>query len=130
MSVADEVLIAVTREELFLVLLRAPFKHGYWHLAAGRVEAGETAVDAAARELLEETELVAPTLDDLGDDLGYDGVRVHAFAARAPADWEPTLNEEHDEYRWCSLDEALELLRYEEPREALRRAAVLLGLDS
>jgi 8-oxo-dGTP pyrophosphatase MutT (NUDIX family) len=55
-------------------------------------------------------------------------VQVHAFAARAPADWEPTLNDEHDAYRWCSLDEALALLRYEEPREVVRRAARLLGL--
>lgn len=128
MSGADEVLVAVSRDERFLVLLRAPYKHGYWHLVGGGVESGESEADAAVRELHEETELVAPTLDDLGDDLGYDDVRVHAFAARAPADWEPTLNEEHDEYRWCSLDEALALLEYEEPREVVRRAALLLGL--
>jgi 8-oxo-dGTP pyrophosphatase MutT (NUDIX family) len=128
-SGADEVLIAVSRSEQFLVLLRAPFKHGYWHLAGGRIEAGESDAEAAARELHEETELVAATLDDLGNDLGYDGVRVHAFAAVAPAGWEPTLNEEHDEYRWCSLPDALALLRYEEPREVVRRAAVLLGLE-
>jgi dATP pyrophosphohydrolase len=128
-SGADEVLIAVAREEQFLVLLRAPFKHGYWHLAGGRVEPGETDADAAARELHEETQLAASTLDDLGDDLGYDDVSVHAFAVRAPAGWEPTLDEEHDEYRWCSLEDALALLRYEEPREVVRRAAVLLGVE-
>jgi dATP pyrophosphohydrolase len=127
-SGADEVLVAVSRDDEFLVLLRSPFKHGYWHLAGGRVEVGETDADAAARELHEETELVAATLDDLGDDLGYDDVSVHAFAACAPDGWEPTLNEEHDAYRWCSLDEALALLRYEEPREVVRRAALLLGL--
>jgi dihydroneopterin triphosphate diphosphatase len=127
-SGADEVLIAVSRDERLLILLWSPSKHGYWHLAGGRVEPGETDADAAARELHEETELVAATLDDLGDDLGYDGVRVHAFAVRAPDGWEPTLNEEHDDYRWCSLDEALALLRYEEPREVVRRAALLLGL--
>jgi 8-oxo-dGTP pyrophosphatase MutT (NUDIX family) len=129
-SGADEVLIVVSRDEQFLVLLRAPFKHGYWHLAGGGVEPGESDADAAARELHEETELVAATLDDLGDDLGYDDVSVHAFAARAPDGWEPTLNEEHDAYRWCSLDETLALLRYEEPREVVRRAARLLGLAS
>jgi lipoyl(octanoyl) transferase len=128
-SGCDEVLVAVVRQESFLVLLRSPHKEGYWHLVSGRVEADESDVGAAARELQEETELVAGTLDDLGDDLGYDGVRVHAFATRAPAGWEPMLDEEHDEYRWCSLEDALALVRYEEPREALRRAAVLLGLQ-
>jgi 8-oxo-dGTP pyrophosphatase MutT (NUDIX family) len=125
MSGADEVLICVRREGLFLVLLRAPWKKGYWHLAGGGVEDGESDADAAARELLEETGLDAPSLDDVGDDLGYDGVRVHAFAADAPAGWQPTLNDEHDEHRWCSLDEALALLEYEEPREVVRRASRL-----
>jgi 8-oxo-dGTP pyrophosphatase MutT (NUDIX family) len=126
----QEVLIAVRRGDEFLVLLRAPYKHAYWHLAGGGVEEGETDADAAARELLEETELAAATLEDLGDDLGYDGVRVHAFATEAPPEWEPTLNDEHDDHRWCSLDDALELLRWEEPREVLRRAAVLYGVGA
>ena len=123
MTGCDEVLISVRREGLFLVLLRAPWKKGYWHLAGGGVEDGESDADAAARELLEETGLDAPSLDDVGDDLGYDGVRVHGFATNAPAGWEPTLNDEHDEHRWCTLDEALALLEYEEPREVVRRAA-------
>lgn len=125
---ADEVLIAVLRGDEFLVLLRSPFKKGYWHLAGGGVEEGETDADAAARELYEETELAASTLEDLGADLGYDGVSVHAFATEAPPAWEPTLNEEHDDHRWCSLGDALELVRYEEPREVLRRAGALFGV--
>lgn len=134
MSGADEVLVAVHRREAdaaaFLVLLRAPWKKGYWHLAGGRVEAGETDAEAAVRELAEETGLAASELDDLGADLGYDGVQVHAFAVQAPVGWEPTLNEEHDEHRWCSLDDALALLEYEEPREVLRRAAQRLEVGA
>ncbi len=55
-----------------------------------------------ARELDEETGLRAHVVD-LGDDLGYDGVTVHVFAAEASAGWEPTLNDEHDDHRWCAL---------------------------
>ncbi|MGH3133723.1 MAG: NUDIX domain-containing protein [Gaiellaceae bacterium] len=132
MTRSDEVLVAIHRPEpsgtAFLVLRRAPFKQGYWHLAGGGVEAGETAAEAAVRELAEETGLAVSELDDLGADLGYDGVRVHAFAAGVPAGWEPTLNEEHDDYRWCTLDDALRLLVYEEPREVVRRTARGLGV--
>ena len=55
-------------------------------------------------------------------------VAEEVFAATAPDGWEPTLSWEHEEYRWCSLDEALELLRYEENREGLRMAARSLAL--
>ena len=60
---------------------------------------------AAARELEEETGLRAPVQDlELGQ--GYDTpegrVLVGIFAAEAPAGWEPVLDEEHVEYRWCT----------------------------
>jgi 8-oxo-dGTP pyrophosphatase MutT (NUDIX family) len=50
-------------------------------------------------------------------------VRVDAFLAEAPPGWEPRLNDEHDDYRWCSADEAEALLFWPEPRELLRAAA-------
>jgi 8-oxo-dGTP pyrophosphatase MutT (NUDIX family) len=54
-------------------------------------------------------------------------VTAYSFAARAPAGWEPTLNEEHDEYRWTSVEEALSLLRWPEARQAVRRLAARLA---
>ena len=42
MSRRDEVLLVVYRPgPEFLVLLRSPESHGYWHLVAGGVERGE-----------------------------------------------------------------------------------------
>jgi lipoyl(octanoyl) transferase len=124
-----EVAIVVARDGEFLVLLRAPERGGYWHLPAGGVERGESQVRAAARELGEETGLRVP-IRDLGLDLGYDKpggrVKVGMFAAEAPAGWEPELDEEHVDHRWCDESSALALLRYPEPRVALERAARLL----
>ena len=37
--------------------------------------------------------------------------------------WEPTLDAEHDLYRWCDLDAALELMKYDTARDALRAGA-------
>ena len=44
-----EVLVVVRRGNCFLVLHRAPQYDAYWHLVAGGVEPGETALEAAER---------------------------------------------------------------------------------
>jgi len=108
-----------------------------WHVVAGRVEIGEGPAEAAIRELQEETGLDVSTLIDLdlvqrhppdADVLeqylpGITEVLVHSYAIEAPPRWEPLLNEEHDDYRWCSLGEAMALLRWPEARAALTALA-------
>jgi lipoyl(octanoyl) transferase len=110
----------------YLVVLRSPERGGYWNLVAGGVEPGETPAEAAARELAEETGLEASVVP-LGLDLSYEGprgrVRLDAFLAEASAGWEPVLDAEHVDYRWCSADEAVSLLHYPEPRAAVAAAA-------
>ena len=51
------------------------------------------------------------------------GLRVHvkAFLVDVVAGWEPTLNEEHDEYRWLRRDEAAALLFGPSPRSSCER---------
>ena len=140
----EEVVVVVRRPgewgREFLVVLRSPEKLGYWHLVAGGVDWGEEPAAAAARELLEETGLDAPvaplgeTLDyDLAGDpesvrerfpAGTERIVVWPFVADAPSDWEPVLDDEHVESRWLSAEQAIALLHYPEPREAVRRAAV------
>lgn len=126
-----EVAIFVHRGDRFLVTHRA--NDGHWNVVAGQVEDGESCESAAARELMEEAQLAAPLLD-LGVPQRYEieprflalyapnerTVTVAAFAAAAPDGWEPTLNHEHDTYRWCSLEDALALLHWPETRSALR----------
>ena len=129
----EEVVIVVYRPgPEFLVALRSPEKHGYWNPLAGGIEPGEEPAAAALRELEEESGLVDPArFESLPLELSYTRptgalVTLHAFLAEAPSGWEPMLNEEHVEYRWCSAHEAAELLAYPEPRAAVAFAARLL----
>jgi dATP pyrophosphohydrolase len=130
MTTADVALVVVhrlaDRQREYLVAHRVP--EGYWSVVGGLIESGETEAEGAGRELAEETGLEDPlAFAGIPMELGFRGragwVRLHVFAAEAPPDFEPVLDEEHDEYRWCSMGEALSMLRYEEPRQALRRVA-------
>jgi 8-oxo-dGTP pyrophosphatase MutT (NUDIX family) len=108
----------------------------YWHVVAGVVEEGETFAGAAARELSEETGLVAPLID-LGMPQGYavpeemrqeyapgvDLVAVENFAVEVPVGWTPVLNEEHDEYRWLTPADAIALAHWPETGEVLAAIA-------
>ena len=115
----QEVLIVVRRGSEFLVVHRSPENDAYWHQIAGGVEDGESFAEAAMRELREETGLDAP-VEPLHSPFQYLGIRVETFLVDAPPDWEPTLDWEHDEYRWLPREEAADLLFYPEPAALLR----------
>jgi 8-oxo-dGTP pyrophosphatase MutT (NUDIX family) len=136
---AQEIVVVVRRDGKLLVMRRAPERLGYWSIVAGGVEPNETFWEAAVRELREETglevqvrKLSVPLAYSLLDDPpairaryapGIERITVHAFVADAPPGWEPTLDAEHDHYRWCGLDEAIDLMAYETTRDALRAGA-------
>jgi 8-oxo-dGTP pyrophosphatase MutT (NUDIX family) len=132
---SDEVMVFLRRDEQWLVLHRSERQGSYWHSVAGGVEAGESDAAAAARELHEEVGLLADPVD-VGVSFVYTpeawesrfrrpdvSYRVACFLVEAPSAWEPELDWEHDTYRWCSLAEALELLRWPEPRRVLEAIA-------
>ncbi len=135
-----EVMVVVRRSDRYLVLHRSPDYEAYWHLVSGGVEVGETAHQAARRELEEEVGLAAETLVDLERRFGYplaeesEWVRsryapdvtevvVDCFLADADAAWEPVLNDEHDDYCWCAATDAAALLFWPEPRELVLELA-------
>jgi len=135
----QEIVVVVRRDGQLLVMRRSPERLGYWSIVAGGLEQDETSWHAAVRELREETGLEAQVRKlpislsySLLDDPpairaryapGIERVTVHAFVAEAPVGWEPTLDAEHDVYRWCELEEAVELMAYETVRDALRAGA-------
>ncbi len=103
-------------ETRFLVM-RA---YNYWDFPKGLMELGEAPIEAALREVLEETgqqELSFPWGTDYYTTSRYAGGKVaHYFLARTRTDKvrlgvNPTLGRpEHQEYRWVTAIEARQLL--------------------
>lgn len=106
----------------------------FWQGVSGWIEADEPPHVAALRELREETRFEAEALfsvDAIFDLYKWRRGTVDTtvpFAAQVPAGADPILSEEHDDWRWASLAEALELVPYAPQRSALQRIiADLLG---
>ena len=116
-----------SKEIRFLLLKRAKTKiyEHLWQGVAGKIEAGEAAWEAAIRELKEET--------------GFEPVRI--FVAdhvskfyEAHGDWvnmvpvfgievnkeEVVLSDEHSDYKWVTINEALDLLVWMGQKKAIK----------
>jgi dihydroneopterin triphosphate diphosphatase len=96
----------------------------YWQSIAGKVEEGETLMEAARREAWEEGGVPANShfamLDQKSSYRTADGtVRQYAFAVELPSRT-LRLSEEHSEYRWVGRDGALAMLRFNDYKEALQ----------
>ena len=112
---------------------------GYWGFPKGHVEAGETDVQAAQREVMEETGIPVPQqklLDGFEDDTDYKFRRgsilvekdVRFFLIESGTR-EVKLSHEHSGYAWLPYGPALERVSFEGPRRILQAAhSFILGL--
>lgn len=96
-----------------LFLHRSGGEYGQsWWPVAGTPKANESPVETARRELLEETGLSPDHWQEFGMDIpNADGVRVlKAFVVWVADDAPIRLNYEHDDYRWLSAEEVVEIV--------------------
>jgi len=105
---------------------------GAWEVVHGRIEDGESPVEAAQRELGEETGLAPASLYNLSrvesfyrhtaDEVGF--IPVFAtFVTQADV----RLSDEHDAFEWLSFPAAMGRLAWPRERRALGDIQVLLG---
>ncbi|MEZ8989850.1 NUDIX hydrolase [Vibrio breoganii] len=97
------------------MLLMKRVKGGFWCHVAGSIENDETAVEAIIREFDEETQIQvvdlynAQFLEQFFEASVNVIELIPVFVVLCPANQEVELNDEHTEYKWCSLSEALEM---------------------
>jgi 8-oxo-dGTP pyrophosphatase MutT (NUDIX family) len=93
----ERVLLAVHHNYL-------PHKRGRWGLPGGRIEMGETAEEAARREVTEELGLTLGELIDCGD-YRYKGSRHKVFGTRFDGNVDAFDRNEIAAIGWHSIDE-------------------------
>lgn len=114
-----------TTDHEVLLLRRTQSNAGEWCQIAGSIEPGETAWQAALREMKEETGLVPSRLysADLCEqfyEVGTDSIWVAPiFVAYVEPAVTVKLNEEHSEHCWTTIGRAIDLLPFPGQRTML-----------
>ncbi len=127
-----------------LAAIRPQGRRNVWALPKGKIDPGESAVEAAVREVREETGVEGRVVEKLGDVRyvykatweGAEGERIFKVvsfflltAGRGRiGDIEEAMRVEVDEARWLPLDEAPRLLTHKGEREMAARAIERLGV--
>jgi 8-oxo-dGTP diphosphatase len=119
--------VCLRGDEVLLVRRGRPPRQGEWSLPGGRIEPGERAVDAALRELREETGVEAEItgLIDVVDGLFPEAGRHYVLIDYA-ARWlsgEPVAGDDAVEARFVALDAVEALVDWPETRRVIRMAA-------
>lgn len=106
-----------------VLLVRARRNPKLWIFPKGHIESGETPRETALRETREEAGVegdIIARVDALEFDSGRDTIHVDYFLMRWVAD---VRSDEGRERRWCSVDEATDLLAFDGARALLAKAA-------
>lgn len=118
--------VCLKGDEVLLIRRGTPPRLGEWSLPGGRIEPGERAIDAALRELREETGVEARILGliDVVDGIFPEAGR-HYVLIDYVAEWtagEPVAGDDAAEAMFVSLDVAIALVAWGETRRVIARA--------
>jgi 8-oxo-dGTP diphosphatase len=119
--------VCLRGDAVLLIRRGTPPRQGEWSLPGGRIEPGERAVDAAMRELREETGVEARItgLVDVVDGLFPEAGRHYVLIDYA-AEWvsgEPAAGDDALEARFVALAQVGTLIDWAETRRVIRMAA-------
>ena len=126
----------------YLMLKRIISRGGVWQGVTGAPEVGETIAEGAKRELCEETgyrsftliktevSYIIPMQDRWKDIYPEDTKEIpeYLFIANINESSPPQIDPiEHDDWKWCKYEEAMDLLSWENNKSALEFVHRFLG---
>ncbi|WP_428149282.1 NUDIX hydrolase [Brevundimonas sp.] len=120
--------VCLRGDEVLLIRRGTPPRIGEWSLPGGRIEPGERAVDAALRELREETGVEARILGlvDVVDGIFPEAGR-HYVLIDYVAEWtggEPVAGDDAAEAVFLPVEAALAAVAWNETRRVITRAVM------
>lgn len=129
---AGAVIFRRAGKNIFYLILHYHFKGDYWDFPRGNIEKRETAQQAAAREIKEETgigekdfKFVEGFLEKSTWFYQWKGERVFKQAKYFLAETnkkDVKISDEHLEFEWLEFDDALKQLTYDNGRQVLKAA--------
>ncbi|MBN2209864.1 MAG: NUDIX domain-containing protein [Sedimentisphaerales bacterium] len=112
----------------YLIIKRqTPYLNDTWQMVSGALEKGETAWEAALREIEEETGLVPDRLYSINDvELFYEINQnciniIPVFVGFLDTEQSVRLSHEHSEYKWVSAEEAVAFFSFDNQMKTIRR---------
>jgi len=124
----------------YLLLKRISDTGGFWQPITGGIEKGETKTQALKREIQEETGIknITKIIKDVHYCEFWDFyklearqrlIKEHVFGVEINSNEKITISREHTEYKWCTFKEALNLLKWKENKEALKKLNDILTVQ-
>lgn len=125
----------------FLILHRTSERDGSWQSITGGLESEDNLLQAVIRELKEETG-IANHLRIIENVHFFQFPSTHSrwgntitlsecvFGVEVDADQQISITQniypEHDEYRWCNFEDAMQLLAYDSNKESLLKLVKII----
>lgn len=111
----------------FLVVKRVPEDGGFWQPITGTLESDESLSDCIYREMEEEISIKEDEILNLSNmffsftwQKGETLIYEYVFGVELKNERAIELSGEHDDYKWCNFDEAMDLLEKDNNKAAYK----------
>lgn len=129
----------------FLLLKRTPSMGGFWQPPCGKMEERDKdLMDGCLREIYEETSIKKENIIRIIEGVHYfemdkhyltgekiptikEFVSAYEVGLDTRVDMKENQDKEHDEFRWVNYDEAIQMLKWENNKEAFKSLHKILN---